>query len=276
MRQPCRGELQRLETLLEAWARDQFGDNYPQLQNSISKAVNSVSENWESLAGWLAASLWSQGAAVFNFISFVLVTPIVVFYLLVDWNDIVAKIDGWLPRAHAPRLRRLGQEINAAVSAFIRGQGTVCVILGLLYAAGLSLVGLEYGLFIGLATGVMAFVPIVGWVLGTVTATTLAVLQFWPEVLPVILVLCVFLAGQALDASFLGPKVVGPKIGLHPVWLIFALFSFSYLFGLVGTLVAVPMAAAIGVLVRFLLDAYLKSDVYSGGAVPPAGDGAGQ
>ncbi len=118
-----------------------------------------------------------------------------------------------------------------------------CVsILGAFYAIALSAIGLNYGLLIGLVTGALAFVPIVGWLIGFLTATTVAVVQFWPEMLPILLVVGVFIAAQALDAGFLGPTIVGSKIGLHPVWLIFALFVFSYLFGLVGTLIAVPLA----------------------------------
>jgi predicted PurR-regulated permease PerM len=160
--------------------------------------------------------------------------------------------------------------MNDAVAAFVRGQGTVCIILALYYAVALSAIGLNYGLLIGLATGAMSFVPFVGWALGFITAITVAVMQSWPDLVPILLVTGVFLVAQALDAAYLGPTIVGSKIGLHPVWLIFALFVFSYLFGIVGTLVAVPLAAALGVLIRFALDVYLKSAVYRGPAAPMA------
>jgi predicted PurR-regulated permease PerM len=176
------------------------------------------------------------------------------------------KIDGWLPRDHAPTIRALATDINDAISAFIRGQGTVCMILALFYATGLTAVGLDYGLIIGIATGLLAFIPFVGWASGLLTATALAIVQFWPDYLPILGVVAVFLAGQAFDAGFLSPNIVGSKIGLHPVWLIFALFVFAYLFGLVGMLLAVPVAAAIAVLVRFGLDVYLRSSVYRGEA----------
>ena len=154
--------------------------------------------------------------------------------------------------------------MNDAVSAFIRGQGTVCLILAIYYALALGAMGLRYGLLVGLATGLMSFVPFVGWALGLITATIIAIVQFWPEAVPILTVIGIFAGAQVLDAGFLSPNIVGSKIGLHPVWLIFSLFVFSYLFGFVGVLVAVPIAAAIGVLVRFALNIYLASPLYSG------------
>jgi len=264
------GEAERLGALLESWARDRFGSRVDGIKANLDAALASAAHDWAAWGGVLAKSLWSQGAAFFNFLSLLLITPLVVFYMLVDWQPMVDKIDGWLPREHAPAIRRLSADINNAVSAFIRGQGTVCMVLGLFYASSLSAIGLRYGLVIGLATGLLAFVPFVGWALGLITATGLAVVQFWPATLPIALVVMTFLAGQAFDAAFLSPSIVGSKIGLHPVWLIFALFVFSYLFGFVGMLIAVPVAAAIGVLVRHALQIYLESSVYRG-----QGDGTG-
>ncbi|MGD9783046.1 MAG: AI-2E family transporter [Hyphomicrobiaceae bacterium] len=256
------GELERVKGLLETWARERLGPRFPAFETGLNSAVDGLSQNWAGIVGWLASSLWDRSLAVINFVSLLLVTPLVVFYLLVDWHPMLAKINGWLPRAHAPAIRALASDINDAVSAFIRGQGTVCIILGVFYAAALSAIGLRYGLLVGLLTGVLGFIPFVGWMLGLLTASTLAVVQFWPEMLPLALVVATFLAGQGLDAGFLGPKIVGSKIGLHPVWLIFSLFVFSYLFGFVGMLVAVPVAAAVGVLVRFAIRVYLSSPLY--------------
>lgn len=255
-------ELERLKGILETWARERLGTRYPAFESALTQGLEGVSQNWAAIAGWIASSLWDQSRTVVNFVSLLLVTPLVVFYMLLDWDPMLEKINGWLPRAHAPAVRQLASDVNDAVSAFIRGQGTVCMVLGALYAAGLTAVGLKYGLLIGIMTGVLTFIPFVGWALGTITATTLAVIQFWPDVVPVAMVVGVFLAGQAFDAGFLSPNIVGSKIGLHPVWLIFALFVFSYLFGFVGVLVAVPVAAAIGVLVRFALKVYLASPYY--------------
>lgn len=264
-------ELARLRSLLETWARERLGGHYADFQTGLDRASQALSENWASVAGALAGSLWSQGLALFNFLSLILVTPLVVFYVLIDWYPMLAKIDSWLPREHAPTIRKLAGDINAAVSAFIRGQGTVCFVLAVYYSVTLTAAGLRYGLLVGLGTGLMSFVPFVGWALGLITATTIAVVQFWPDVVPILIVIGIFIGAQVLDAGFLSPNIVGSKIGLHPVWLIFALFVFSYLFGFVGVLVAVPIAAAIGVLVRFAVKVYLASDVYRGeGAAAPA------
>ncbi len=260
------GEAMRLKGIVETWVREHYAGTFPQLEAGIDNATQELAKNWASWAGIIARSIWDQSLALFNFVSLMLVTPLVVFYLLVDWHRMIDAIDGWLPREHAPTVRRLAGEVNDAVSAFIRGQGTVCLILGTFYALALTAVGLKYGLLIGLTTGLLAFVPFVGWALGILTATGLAVVQYWPDLIPIAKVVAVFLAGQALDASLLSPKIVGSKIGLHPVWLLFALFVFSYLFGFVGMLVAVPVAAATAVVVRFALRVYLESDVYAGRA----------
>jgi len=261
-------EITRLRGLVENWARQRLGTHYPDFAAGLEHSSQTLAENMTSLVGYVAGSLWSQGRALFDFLSLLLVTPLVVFYLLIDWHPMMAKVDSWLPRAHAPTIRRLADEVNDAVSAFIRGQGTVCLILAVYYAAALGAMGLRYGLLVGLATGLMSFVPFVGWALGFITATIIAIVQFWPDVVPILTVVGIFAGAQVLDAGFLSPNIVGSKIGLHPVWLIFALFVFSYLFGFVGVLVAVPIAAAIGVLVRFALKIYLASPFYSG--VPPA------
>lgn len=263
------GQLEQLQQMLGRFVRDWFGATAPQAEAALADGFAALNANKEAIAGWAAQSLWTQGKALFNFVTLMLITPIVVFYILMDWNPMLAQLDSYLPRQHAGPLRQLARDVNAAVGAFVRGQGTVCLVLGVFYAVGLSLVGLDYGLLIGLATGVGAFVPFVGWTLGLIVATTLAVLQFWPDIWPIVMVVGVFLAGQALDATFLSPKIVGSKVGLHPVWVIFALIAFSYLFGLVGVLIAIPLAAAVGVIVRFALKAYLGSAVYTGEASRP-------
>jgi predicted PurR-regulated permease PerM len=259
-------QIQQLRTVVESLARDRLGPRFPEFAAALDSAAKSLTDNWTSLAGSAAKSLLNQTRSIFNAISLVLITPLVAFYILVDWYPMLGKIDGWLPRDQAPTIRALAAQINQAIAAFIRGQGIVCLILALFYASMLSFVGLEYGLLVGLATGIMSFVPFVGWALGLLTALGLAVVQFWPQTTPIGLVGLVFVGGQLLDAAFLSPGIVGSKIGLHPVWLLFALLVFSYLFGFVGVLVAVPVAAAIAVLVRFGLKLYLASDVYQGTA----------
>lgn len=264
-------EFERLRASIEPLARERLGGRFVEFQAGLDGIAAELSRNWASVIGFLATSIWSQGLALMNFVSFLLITPLVVFYLLVDWHPMLRKIDGWLPRDHAPTIRRLAAEVNDAVSAFIRGQGLVCLILGSLYAVGLTWAEVPYGLLIGLGAGLLSFIPFVGFALGLVTSAALALVQYWPDTLPLLKVLAVFAAGQTLDAALLSPKIVGSRVGLHPVWLIFALFVFGYLFGFVGVLVAVPVAAAIAVLVRFALEVYLSSSIYQGQAATPTG-----
>jgi predicted PurR-regulated permease PerM len=163
-------------------------------------------------------------------------------------------------------VRRLAREIDAAIAGFVRGQTAVCLILGSFYAVALTLSGLNFGLLIGLISGVITFIPYVGSMTGLILALGVAVAQFWPEYSSILMVLGIFLIGQFLEGNLLAPKLVGESVGLHPVWLIFALLAFGYLFGFVGLLVAVPLAATIGVLVRFALQRYRESSLYTGEA----------
>jgi predicted PurR-regulated permease PerM len=267
------GELERLRPIFDKWARARLGAQYADISAALDEAFANIGANWTSYAAPVLQSLWDRGQAIIDFISLVLITPIVVFYLLVDWPQMMARLGDWLPRDHEATLRRLAGEMDAAIGAFIRGQGIVCLVLGTIYTVGLTLIDLQYGLLIGIATGVMSFVPVVGTVLGLITASIVAVIQGWPDLTLLGFVVLIFGIGQALDAGFLSPRVVGPKVGLHPVALIFSLFVFSYLFGFVGVLVAVPMAAAIGVLIRFGLSLYLASPIYRGGGQDEAGSG---
>ena len=265
------GETERFKAFAERFGRDWLGPSFPSFQTTLDRALADLSQNWAGMAGVVMASVWSRGLALVNFVSLLLITPVVVFYLLVDWHPMLARLDDALPRDHAPTIRRLAAGINDAVAAFIRGQGTICLMLGIFYAIGLSWAGIDYGLLVGLTTGLFAFVPIVGWVLGLIFASGLAIVQFWPDPAPLLKAVAVLAGGIAIDTAFLSPRFVGQKVGLHPVWMIFALFVFSYLFGLVGTLVAVPLAAAISVLVRFAVQSYLESSVYKGSAATDGG-----
>jgi predicted PurR-regulated permease PerM len=262
-------ELDRLRTTLEATARDRLGGHYPTLQAAIERALADLQAGWAASAGQVISAVFSRGIAVVNVLSLLLITPLVVFYLLLDWHSMLAKIESWLPRDHVATIKSLATDIDQAVAAFIRGQGTICLLLGLFYALGLSLVGLRYGLIVGLGTGLLAFVPVAGWALGFLIAMGLSLAQFGLMLGPLALVALVLMAGMALDTAFLSPRLVGEQVGLHPVWLIFALFAFSYLFGFVGTLIAVPLAAAAVILVRHAMTLYMRSDVYLGQSMPP-------
>lgn len=239
------------------------------LAKSETNVQGSLSEFATRAAGWiltLASSVVSGGAALVNLVSLVVVTPIVAFYLLADWDRMVARVDGWLPRDHAETVRAIARDIDTALAGFIRGQGTLCLLLGTFYALALSLAGLRFGLAIGILTGVLSFIPYAGAVTGGVLAIGVALFQFWPDYASIVIVIAIFAAGQVIEGYILSPKLVGHSVGLHPVWLMFALFAFGYLFGFVGLLLAVPMAAAAGVLVRFGLRQYLASRLYRGAA----------
>jgi predicted PurR-regulated permease PerM len=214
--------------------------------------------------GSFLGSIWTGSWALINVFSLMIITPIVAFYLLADWDHIVAIIDSWLPRQHADELREIARDIDKAMSGFIRGQGTVCLLLGIFYATGLSLVGLKSGMAIGFAAGFLSFIPYVGALMGGLMAIGVGLVQFWPNEMQVLAVLAVFLVGQFIEGNFLSPKLVGGSIGLHPVWMMFALLAFSYVFGFLGLLLAVPLAAATGVFVRYGLKRYLASKFYTG------------
>ena len=218
-------------------------------------------------ADWILSvlkTLLSGGLALVNLVSLLVVTPIVAFYMLIDWDDMISTVDSWVPRDHVEGVRALGRDVNAAMAGFIRGQGTVCLVLAIFYAAALSFAGLNFGMAIGLLAGALTFVPYAGALTGGVLAIGVALVQFWPDYWAIGVVVAIFGAGQFLEGNFLSPKLVGKSIGLHPVWLMFALFAFGYAFGFVGLLLAVPMAAAAGVLVRWGLRQYLSSSLYLG------------
>src|SRR5271166_2959861 len=209
-------------------------------------------------------SLVSGGAAVFNFLSLLIITPVVAFYILIDWNRMVAEIDSWLPLDHRERLRAIAAEINRALAGFIRGQSLVCLFDGLWYGVGLTLIGLDFGFLIGVVGGLLSFVPYVGSLFALVLSIGVALVQGWPSLKLLFMALAVVVSGQFLEGYVISPKLVGESIGLHPVWLMFALLAFGQLFGFVGLVVAVPTAAAIGVLARHLVALYLASPLYQG------------
>ena len=233
---------------------------------AIENNLNTVLSEGAGFLSGLLAGIWSGGRALVDVIGLFVVTPVVAFYLLLDWDRMVAKIDALLPRDHVGTIRQVFRDIDVAVAGFVRGQGTVCLVLGLFYAIGLSLIGLNFGLLIGLFAGLISFVPFVGSIVGLLLSVGVALVQFWPEgeLVRLGLTAAVFFAGQFLEGNILQPKLVGDRIGLHPVWLMFALFAFGLLFGFTGLLVAVPASAALGVLVRFLVARYVESDLYRG------------
>jgi len=231
------GYVTRLQSLLSDPSR-------PWIQKILGASFNadkSLGDLMSQGVGWLTAflkSLWSDGRALVSLFSLVVVTPVVAFYLIYDWHRMIKTADSWVP---------------------LQQRETVSF-----YAVALTVSGLNFGLLIGLISGVITFIPYVGSMTGLILALGVAVAQFWPEYSSILVVLGIFLAGQFLEGNLLAPKLVGESVGLHPVWLIFALLAFGYLFGFVGLLVAVPLAATIGVLARFSLQRYRESALYTG------------
>lgn len=251
--------LGQLQTFLEA--------RFPTIMDTESvlrETLAGVGEMIRSRGGELVTTVLSSAMGVVNFVVFIVVVPVVAFYLLLDWDKMIAKIDGWLPRDHAPTIRRLASEIDGVLAGFVRGQVLVCVILGVYYSVALALAGLNFGLVVGAIAGFLTFIPYVGALVGGGLAIGLALFQFWGDWWMIALVWAIFQSGQFVEGNILTPKLVGGSVGLHPVWLLFALSAFGTLFGFAGLLVAVPVAAALGVIARFLITQYTESKLYNG------------
>ncbi|TKT81384.1 AI-2E family transporter [Aquamicrobium sp. LC103] len=231
---------------------------------ALRDGLNSLLTQGAGFITTLFQSIWSSGKTLIDIAGLFVITPVVAFYMLLDWDKMVAKVDSWVPRDHVSTVRQIAKDVDVAVAGFVRGQGTLCLILGVMYAVGLTLVGLNFGLLIGLFAGLISFIPYVGSLVGLVLSVGVAIVQFWPEWHWVVAVAVVFFGGQFIEGNILQPNLVGKSVGLHPVWLMFALFAFGSLFGFVGLLVAVPAAAAVGVLTRFALSRYLASPLYQG------------
>ena len=232
--------------------------------SSIRQSLTGLGETIQSRGGDLVNGLATSLSSIVNILVLIVVVPVVSFYLLLDWDNLVAKIDELVPRDHVNNVRRLGREIDATLASFIRGQGTVCFIQGLYYAIALMLTGLNYGIVVGFLAGIISFIPYVGALLGGSLALGLGLFQFWGDWTSIGIIAVIFTIGQVLEGNFLTPKLVGKSVGLHPVWLIFALSVFGGLFGFVGMLVAVPVAAMIGVVARFFIAKYKASLLYRG------------
>ena len=250
---------------IRAWAgeviarlQDAFGPEYVD-----SKLRDLVGGQAGSMLSFLASALTGvvgSGFALFNVVSLAVVTPVVAFYLLRDWRRAVARVDSWLPRRYAGVLRAQAREVDRILSAWVRGQALCCLVLAGFYAFALSLVGLDLGLIVGISSGLLSFIPYVGSITGGIASIGLALAQFhWQGVA---VVAGVFVTGQLLEGYVIYPRFLGDRVELHAVWVIFALFAGGAAFGFLGVLMAVPTAAAIGVLARFWLRRYLVSPLY--------------
>ena len=252
-------------------------------ESSQEKLQSLLRDSADKVFGWVTdvlGGIVSGGVAFFNFVALLVITPVVAFYLLRDWDRMIRKADDSLPRKHQATIRRLAREVDDTLAGFLRGQGTVCLSLAVFYAVGLTLAGLDFGLLVGLIAGFLSFIPYVGSLVGLFLSVGLALAQFdsWVSVA---IVAAIFFVGQAIEGNVLTPKLVGDRVGLHPVWVMFALLAGGALFGFVGVLLAVPVAAVVGVGVRFAFDQYRLGPFYTGHhgptepgkAEPPAGPG---
>ena len=214
-----------------------------------------------SFFGTAATHIIGSGFAVVNILTLLIITPIVTFYFLRDWPSIIRHVDTWLPRPYEAVIRAQAIEVNRILAAWIRGQAICCLVLALVYAVGLTIVGLEQGLVVGLAAGFLSFIPYVGTLFGAVTAILLSLSQEpgWHSVLSVV---AVFAFGQALNDYVIQPRFLGDRVGLPAVWVIFSLFAGGTAFGFLGVMLAVPVTATLGVLARFWLRRYLRSALY--------------
>ncbi len=232
--------------------------------STLRTSLNTVGATIQERGGALLETALASAASIINVIMLFVIVPVVAVYMLLDWDRMVAQIDSMLPRDHAPVIRKLARDIDTTMSSFLRGMGTVCLILGTYYAIALMLVGLQFGLVIGFVAGLVTFIPYLGALIGGLLAIGLALFQFWGDWVSIGIVAGIFVLGQVVEGNFLTPRLVGSSVGLHPVWLLLALAIFGTLFGFVGLLVAVPVAAALGVVARFAVERYQHSQLYRG------------
>ena len=249
---------------------------FPELSDSTSvmrTTLDQIALALQARGATLAQGLVSSVFGVMSWLFFIVVVPVVAFYLLMDWDKLVARIDDLLPRDHAPVIRKLAHEVDNALAGFVRGQVSVCLILAVYYASGLVLAGLQFGLVIGAIAGAMTVIPYIGALIGGALAMGFALYQFWGDWVAIGIVGGVFAFGQFMEGNVLTPRLVGKSVGLHPVWLMFALSLFGGIFGIAGMLVAVPISAAIGVLMRFAIGQYQDSLLYRGHGPQDKGQG---
>ncbi len=244
-------------TKLQALAND---PGRPWLRKIISEGLSEARQSTgelttvgANLSANLLHTLWSDGRALISIFSLLVVVPIVTFYSLVDWEQIIATLDKMVPSTQRETVRTLAREINETVAVFLRGQGMICLILALYYAVALRFTGLNHAYLIGLGAGLVSFIPYLGLLTGVVLSVSVALLQFWPEWGLIPIILGIFLLGQLVADYALAPRLVGARVKLSPVSIMFAIAAFGYLFGFIGLLIAVPLAAAIGVIVRFAI-----------------------
>ncbi|MBX9697721.1 MAG: AI-2E family transporter [Alphaproteobacteria bacterium] len=235
-------------------------------QKSIEMIKNTASGHVGDMISWglkLVAGLFTNSLALANLISLIILTPVVAFYLLRDWPNLVESLESLFPKESKQSIKKLLSEINRTLKGYIQGQLLVCLTLGLFYTLAYTFIGLDFSITLGCMTGILAFIPYIGFFIGATAAISIALAQFpdWTSPSYVMIILGV---GQLLESNFLTPKLVGDRVGLHPVWIIFALLTGGFFFGFLGLVIALPVAATLGVLVRFLISKYKGSVYYLG------------
>lgn len=258
------GYVDRLQALFEHSLDSKLAKYFGIDSETLGTTLRGLLGQGATLLTKVLGSLLSSGLALLDIVSLLIITPVVAFYLLIDWTALTAYLDSLLPRDNLQEIRRLCREMDRRIAAFVRGQGLICLLLAAFYGAGLALTGISFGFLIGVAAGIISFVPYVGTALGLLGSVGLALAQFWPNWTPAVIALAIFITGQIFSDYFLTPKLLGENVGLHPVWVIFSFFAFGVLFGFLGLLIAIPAAAAIGVLVRHGVELYLESPIYLG------------
>lgn len=235
-------------------------------QKNIEMIKTTASSYVGDMVTWglkLIAGLFTNSLALANLISLIILTPVVAFYLLRDWPKLVHSIESLMPKEYRNSIKGLMMNINKTLKGYIQGQLMVCLTLGLYYAICYTFLGLDFSITVGLMAGILAFIPYIGFFIGATAAIGIALAQFseWTSIGYVTLILGV---GQLVESNYLTPKLVGDRVGLHPVWIIFALLTGGYFFGFLGLIIALPVAATIGVLVRFFIQKYKESVYYLG------------
>jgi predicted PurR-regulated permease PerM len=236
----------------------------PEALDQLKLTVSSYGGTVIKWFSGLVSELWRGGLAFFNLLSLIIITPVVAFYLLRDYDFIIEWVDNHLPRNSRTTINQQFHLIDEAIAGFVRGQASVCLVLMVWYGVGLTSIGLNSGLLVGIGAGAISFIPYVGAAIGITVGLAIALLQFSDSTL-IILVGLIFIIGQIAESYILTPRLVGDRVGLHPVWIIFALLAGGSLLGFTGILLSVPSAAVIGVLTRFALTRYRKSLFFSGG-----------
>jgi len=253
-----------LQAVARQWAPELNAWLGPDRAAQVEATLTDLLGNAVGIVGTITAEILASGMTLISVIGIIVFTPVVAFYMLLDWESMVRGVYNLLPREHAGEVDGILKEIDNSMAGVIRGQGGVILILAAFYATALTLAGLNFGLAIGLIGGLLSFIPFVGFAVGFALSLGVAIVQFGPDWWRILLIVGIYLIGQFLEGNVLYPKLVGSSIGINPVWLMFALLAFGLLFGFVGVLLAVPLAAIGGVLVRYGVRKYKESALYRG------------